>query len=367
MAKNITLILFLSAYTGQPGAEYKTDRDFTVSGAQTNEAPVRYAIRRLAEKGESLARIISLTTPQAKTTALEKFIRTVTTESLTTGIIVIDIPDNVTATELLQKTLAELLPLTPDDSVIIETTGGYRSAVNAITLLSRFLRYSGINVEFSTYSDFQAHRVSDTRETDELFELLDAVDVFAATGNARGIKRLFGEWKLDEKKTFFQASNDFYNSLLVCRAKRIGSDILELKKAIDGLNSAKYSVEEPKLLIFRDLVLAIVEQKMTFLRSENQLADFIKWCSDNWYLQQAVTFLKESLVHNNPRIRRMLTNYDFNVLRILRNSINHASGKAVYGEQDANITEKVVQKVNKLLEKPNEIKEFVKSLLTKIK
>jgi hypothetical protein len=368
MNKKITLILFLSEYKRQTveAVEYSTDRGFTVTGSQTNVAPVIYAIKRLAKQNDKLARIIALTTPKAADSALQVFKDAVADESPDTVVTVVNISDNVTATELLQKTLDELLPITASDSVIIETTGGYRNAVSAITLLSRFLRYSGIKVEFSTYSDFQLKRVSDTRETDELFGLLEAVNVFAATGNAREIKRMLEQWKLDEKRGFFQAAGNFYNSLLVCRTPRIESDIQELQKTIEDLNCVEYPIENAKHLIFRELLLTIIEQKMTFLKSKNVLPDFIKWCADNWYLQQAVTFLKESLVKNNKTGLPRLPGFEFNVLRVLRNRINHASEEAVHNRQNLSIPNAVMEKVNQMLNKPNEIKGFVELILTKL-
>ncbi|MDR1160594.1 MAG: hypothetical protein LBK69_08225 [Syntrophomonadaceae bacterium] len=42
-------------------AEYKTDRAFSVTGVQTSEASVRYAIKRFAEKGNELAGIVAFT------------------------------------------------------------------------------------------------------------------------------------------------------------------------------------------------------------------------------------------------------------------------------------------------------------------
>jgi len=42
-----------------------------------------------------------------------------------------------------------------DDNIIIETTGGYRNVVTALTLYARFLKYRGTNVAFSTFADFQ--------------------------------------------------------------------------------------------------------------------------------------------------------------------------------------------------------------------
>ncbi|MDR0999890.1 MAG: TM1812 family CRISPR-associated protein [Clostridiales bacterium] len=360
----ITLVLFLSTWDPSRSVltQYKTDRGFSVTGAQTNEAPAAYAVNRLAQKNKKIDRIIALVTPAAKESALEKFKATMTKLSPSTKIIVALIPNDVTATELLSKTLKNLLPIKPPDSVILDTTGGFRNAVNALTLLSRFLRYEGVDVEFSTYSDFTTKRVTDTGETDGLFELLDAVNIFATTGNARAIKDVFPKWKLAEKIAFFRATQNFYDSLLICRASRIEVDIKALQAAIDGLAKADYDAGSSRVLVFKELVLAIVEQKMTFLSSPTLLLDCIKWCGDNGYLQQAVTFLKESVVKNNSG--RMLDRFEFNVLRYLRNNINHASKKPIY---DENATPREIEKVTHLLDNPNDIKGFVESLLTKIK
>jgi hypothetical protein len=372
MTKNITLILFLSKYDKkQKEVVYDTDDFGQISGTQTNQAPVIYAIRRLVKEGGKLSRVIALTTELAKETAFDMFRDMVMSVSPGTKITVVDIKDDESATDLLRKTLETLPPIGKSDSVVIETTGGYRTAMTAITLLSRFLRNSDVKVEFSTYSDLNARKVGDTKETDELYELLDAVNVFAATGNARNIKKLFDQWKLPEKKDFFVAANKFYNSLLVCRTNAIESDIKALGDAIKSLRNAKYDVENAKLLIFRELVLTFVEKKMTFLNSASLLADFIKWCGDNWYLQQAVTFLKESLVPTNRKAsdgQPVLSDEEFNVLRVLRNSINHASGEANNDsfKENAPIKEQVTKKVNRLLEKPDEIKGFIDSLLKKI-
>jgi hypothetical protein len=133
----------------------------------------------------------------------------------------VDIPDSVTVAELLRKTIDAVFPVSEGDRVIIETTGGYRNAITALTLFSRFLRYSGISVEFSTFSDFQSKKVADTRESDDMFDLLDAVNLFATTGNAQKIDDLFSKSPLTfarRKKNSLPRRGNF--TARFCYAKR---------------------------------------------------------------------------------------------------------------------------------------------------
>jgi hypothetical protein len=106
---------------------------------------------------------------------------------------------------------------------------------------------------------------------------------------------------------------------------------------------------------------------MTFLYSETPFADFIAWCADNWYLQQAVTFFRENLKRrDHPKGidgKHKLPSRKRDLLTALRNNINHASGRAEYDEATPYITEKIVRDVNRLLENTNEIQEFVVSSL----
>ena len=292
-----TLILFLSEYKSQPESEYSTDRNFTVTGAQTNEAPVKYAINRLKVNDEILGKIIALTTPTAKKSALDHFRAEIERESPITDVIPVEIPDNVTTTELLRVTLKELLPLEPPDTVIIETTGGYRNAVNALTLLARFLRYSGIRIEFSTYSDLQKKLVTDTREADSLFDLLDAVNVFATSGNP---KPMIDEMKsiqgIPEKTAFVAAIRTFYDTVLCCKVSRMDSAVIGLRSAIDSLLNADYEIYNPKLLVFRNLVSEIVRAKMAFIYQDAYLEPLIRWCCENDYIQQALIVLVEKIL-----------------------------------------------------------------------
>ena len=355
-----TLILFLSVYNNQPEAEYSTDRKFTVTGAQTNEAPVKYAVERLKENDEILGKIIALTTPKARNTALEIFRTGIESCSPITDIIPVDIPDNVTITELLKVTLEELLPLLePPDTVIIETSGGYRNTVNALTLLGRFLHYSGVEIEFSTYSDFQNKRVTDTKETDSLAKLLEAVNVFATSGNPKPlIEEMKSIRKIPEKTAFVKAIQTFYDTLLCCKMSRMDDAVLGLRQAIISLLDAEYNVDSPKLLVFRELVSKIVRTKMAFIYDDAYLDPLIRWCCENDYIQQAVTILVEKIlsymefnttqnrnVRKKTAIGKSIDKDRYDRLVYYRNNINHADGIDVNATA-ANISKDILDTLN---------------------
>ncbi|MDR2132075.1 MAG: TM1812 family CRISPR-associated protein [Clostridiales Family XIII bacterium] len=366
------MILFLSQYGNQPECEYQTDAGFTVSGAQTNEAPTKYAIRKLNARGEKLDKIIAFVTPFAKSTALERYTASVDGECAELEIpkieiIPADIPNAVTITELLQKTIDLVLPVSGGDSVIIETTGGYRNAISALTLLSRFLRYGGVNIEFSTFSDFQTKEVSDTREFDALFDLLDAVNAFATTGNAQEIKKLLNVQALPGGTEFFAATREFYGTVLLCKSSNIESCIEKLLAAIDKIKNDDYATSDPRSIIFKNIIFGIIERKMTFINAENRLLEFVQWCCDNKYLQQSVTFLKESAVTSCTK--KYIPYPDFQTLRVLRNSINHATGTAVYKPEEEHELERIgaIKKVNAFLDNPELIFKFVNKLLARLR
>ena len=326
------MLVFLSLYNDQPEAVYQTYFG-TVTGAQTNEAPVKYAMKRLAERGRKLDRIIALVTQKAEDTAYTIFEKSIKTEDPDIEIKSIKITDDVTVTDLLKATVDALFPLMPDDSIIIETTGGYRNAINALTLFARFLRYSNIKVEFSTYSNIQKKTVSDTRETDELFDLLDAVNLFAVSGNPTGLKKFLKTVRdIPEKTAFTMAIGDFYDTILCCKMKKMDIVIENLRHAIDGIENAEIEAGEPKLLIFRDLVRKTVSSKMAFIREREYLKPLIYWCLENDYMQQAVTIVWEKMMTNPAYKRSFISDKHFEKVRLLRNDFNHADGGELKGD-----------------------------------
>jgi hypothetical protein len=299
------MILFLSELKEQnqnsKSFTFATDiKDVTVEGLQTNEAPVKYALKRLAKNGLQLDRIIALVTPKAEETAYSHFASSIKAfmedeamewhEEFITPIL---IPNDVTVTLLLHKTIEHLQPIECDDCVVIDTTGGYRNAISALTLLSRFLSYRGIRIEFSTYSDFQTKEVTCTAEADDLFDMLDAVNLFVVSGNPTELKKCLKNTSIPTIKKFFMAMNTFYETIICCKISKLDDAVKELRSTIDEIAKAEIDANNPKLLVFRDLVREIVSSKMAFVNEKKYLPSLIEWCCDNNYIQQAITILWE--------------------------------------------------------------------------
>jgi hypothetical protein len=320
------MILFLSQYSGQQEAEYDTGKFGIVTGAQTNEAPVKYAIARINAKGDSLERIIALVTPKARETALAMFTKSVKTVNPKTKIKDVDIGDAVTTVELFNAIIGALFPIPAGDTVIIETTGGLRNSITPLTLLSRFLRYIGVEVEFSTYADNFAKTVGDTHEADELWELLDAVNLFAVTGNPAALSKTLKNIRdIPEKQVFMAAIREFYDTILCCKMSKIEEVVGKLRMGFKSMSDACIPDSDPKLLVFRDLVREILEAKMAFIHEEEYLIGLVGWCKENGLIQQAITILYEKIVKPGKLFGYM--DADRLVLRFVRHNFSHADGE----------------------------------------
>jgi hypothetical protein len=153
---------------------------------------------------------------------------------------------------------------------------------------------------------------------------------------------------------------------LLCKAANIESCIKNLRTAIDEIKNAEVDIHDPKQIIFKNMIIGIIERKMTFIGSENPMLEFVQWCCDNGYLQQTVTFLKESIIKDNYiEGEYILNSNDYRILRVLRNSINHAEGAAVYKPEEKQELARhgVIYEVNKLLDDPELIFGFANKLL----
>ena len=130
------VILFLSELRDDPREErFLCPDGRTVSGVQTNEAPVRYLLRRWP----SVSEILCIVTPSARASAWARFAdairRTAPAVALT------EIPfaeEEDFSAAPLERILARF---SPGDALLLETTGGLRNTVMYLLLLSRVLSY----------------------------------------------------------------------------------------------------------------------------------------------------------------------------------------------------------------------------------
>jgi len=327
----ITMILFLSVYNGQAEADYESDYG-TVSGAQTNEAPVKYAIKRLAKEGKTLDRIIAVATDNArkiadtaKETALDRFTNSIKAVSPAIEIIPVEIKNDADAATLLEKTFDKLLPLDENESVIIDTTGGFRTSSSFLSLISRFLQANDTEILFSTYADFYSNpkRVKDASEIDELHVLLEAVNVFTATGNPALLIEKFSLRQVPNKSALINALENYYEMLLCCKIGKYEKIVKDLREEINKLLKAEFAAFDVSEILFRDIIRQILPKRTPFIFETSlnkSLKLFIEWCLNNNYMQQAVTVLMQKFIHE----QNSGENEIFERIKIYRNDISHA-------------------------------------------
>jgi len=321
----VTMILVLSIYDGKnPQSDYESDCG-TVSGAQTNEAPVKYAIKRLAEDGKKLTRIIAVTTERARKTALEMFTNSINAVSPDTEIIPVDIENNEDATNLLKKTLEKLIPLDEDEAVVMETTGGFRNTTNFLSLVSRFLHLNGTKILFSTYADFHSAQkcVKDTSESDKLHDLIEALNVFTATSNPELLIERVNLSQIPNAQALCNALNDYYEMLLFYKISKYEKTIKQLRDNLNTLLGNNFiNAFDISGLLFRDVLRQTLMKKTPFIFEEHMarsLKMFIEWCLDNNYIAQAVIILMQKFISEQNVGRNNI----FERIRIYRNDISH--------------------------------------------
>ena len=347
MAK-VTLLMFLSIYNGQPECEYKSDCG-PMSGAQTNEAPVKYAINRLAKDGNKIARIIAITTEKAKETALDMFTNSINVVSPDTEIIPIYIKDDESATNLLEKTLGELIPLDKDESVVMETTGGFRNAANFLSLVSRFLDLNGTKILFSTYADLYSKQVMDTLESDELHNLIEAVSVFTTTSNPELLIDRVTLRQIPNAQALTNALNDYYEMLLCCKIGQYEEIVKNLQENLNKLLNAEYEAYDVSGLLFRDILRQTLMKKTPFIFEKDitkSLKTFVVWCLDNNYIAQAVIILMEKFIGEQNVGRNDI----FDRINSYRNHIAHADWRDMPDVKATYIKEDVIKALEKLKE-----------------
>jgi len=375
MSSRYTLICFVSdTKPDAPKHTFKSDLG-EFSGVQTNVAPTCYSIERLKKlQGDHgvmsgiappLSRILAIRT---RISNYDGYKREVEAYCKSKGMLSpefkeIFIEDNCTHAEILNELIQRLQNDAPS-SVIIETTGGFRPAITAFSLLARFLMMKGTVVKFSTYANTSTKIVSITEDY-QMYALLDATSTFIDTGNAKELNALRSQLNIPDIAYLFKAMKQFHSSVLICNTLTLDDNIKALQDEFQKLKSDSSDVTTVTGVVFKHLLLEMIERKMSFIASPDPLVGVIKWCVDNWHLQQAVTLLHEKLLKKNKCKKYGISDMQLEVIRCLRNSINHAEGKAF----PTDMRKEVMDKVDRLFSDPeslNLIKGVVESALKKI-
>ena len=259
-----------------------------LTGAQTDEAPVEYFLK----KYDDVDGILCLVTPEAEQTALKRFSEKVTRCAPGQNVPIHTIP--VSGSTFSDDVVGKILQYvqTGTDEILLDTTGGFRNDVMHLLLISRVLKYRGNRIREAVYGDFSynrpVNRIVPISDTIALFDLIGGMQEMTSTGSAGSLLQYCEQNRgtVDQKLYDLAVSMDeLFDAISLCR-------VSDVEKGLEKFNSAMQEAQTSN----DPLILAMLPVFRAKFGSGNDLLDtpdLIRWCATNGLIQQALTLYRE--------------------------------------------------------------------------
>ena len=225
--------------------------------------------------------------------------------------------------------------LDKNDTIYIDYTSGIRDTSLLIILIIRYLEYTGIKCGGMIYSyydndDKSNNKIIDIKSTYELFELLNGVNEFTSFGKAKALSEYYEKTsdkdciinanekskeedkKINQKDEAVEKINDlidvmkrFSDVISLCMVqeidnimKQLQDGISEVKKVLNPnqkQNQEKSVIFSLKNSMFYNLITQIENKFYIEDGKDITYIDIIRWCLDNYLIQQALTLYVEKI------------------------------------------------------------------------
>ncbi len=327
MAKEKKIILFLSTLSKSAkeqlktqaqvaGDDYKCPDGETVQGLQTNEAPVKYLLKKYPDVSEILCLVTPACleapeetpkeapeevaeeapeeAPKKEQTAWARFCETIQGTGSKAECTLIQFSEENPSLESVKKILPDILKRTNQcDEILLETTGGFRDTMMYLMLISRALTYKGVNTACAVYSNLQTKEVEDVTEILQVFDLIDGMQNLTSFGNVRKLQEYYKNSKDEKIKSLLTASNQLWEYITLCRPNAVPEQIEKFNQALDALDApdtpdAEEHCSDP-------LLKALLPAFRNSFEGEMTLPHLIKWCVNNDMVQQALTLYRQCI------------------------------------------------------------------------
>lgn len=332
------LIFFLSKYKFDPKeCHYKSKYDGgnnEIYGKQTPDAPTKYFLNYLTEKGKKIDDILCITSKDTNErkknrnkpdkeyeSAFENYQRVLKEfcekkKIEVPKLIKLNFDYNFEKGESIDeddryRNLFESIvdEISENDTVYIDYTSGIRDTSLLIILMIRYLEYTGIKCGGMIYSYFdnddkEKNKIIDIKSTYDLFELLNGVNEFTSFGKSKTLSNYYNNiWKDKEEykeiSELIETMNDFSDMMSLCMVedideimKKLNQKIIEAEKIKNKINS-----NENQLMNYMFFNLIKEIKKKFYLEDGERITyiNLIKWCLDNDLTQQALTLYVEKM------------------------------------------------------------------------
>ncbi len=288
-----------------------SSEDITVSALQTNEACVKFLLKKLARDNKILdtyMRVQSNTVENDEHTmpyldgSINDFCRS---EGLT-------VPNNYDFflredekehryDRVLSEISSEILKIAggdPEVSIYLDMAGGKRDNYIFIQLLTKLLSFYGFDVH-SYYADITEIKGQGTIVNTDLsfrhMKILDAVNEFIRFGSVTSLRECFANSESLVVRMLLKAMEDFSNSLQLCSTD-LAQVILRINQQLDQVEKS-VSYDKDDLFVIGTM-LPLIRRKFDIELNDSSRGtlNIVKWCLENNLIQQALTIYSEKAV-----------------------------------------------------------------------
>lgn len=275
MAKKI--ILFFSPLSANAAERIYDCPDGTaVIGKQTNEAPVKYLLAAHPDVTE----VLCIVTEAASASAWGYFEAAIREEHPAVSLTQIPFHDGEAFADGPLPRVME--HVASGDTILLETTGGFRNDVMHLLLLSRILSYAGVETLDAVYSSLQENRIRSVGHLIGLFDLVGGMQELSSFGSVRGLHTYYQGTRDESIRRLLLAAEKLTEDISLCRTRQLEQHMADFDAALTGAESCDDPLMRQLLPAFRRKF----GKKMT-------VPGVIKWCLESDMLQQALTIYKE--------------------------------------------------------------------------
>lgn len=205
-------------------------------------------------------------------------------------------------TELVSK-LQATIPSGDQIHLYIDTTGGPRHAAMIFLIIARIMTYLGIEIADIFYTNYvfktQIVTVHSIRDIYQLTDLVSGFDEFNLFGSVKKLNSYWDKGTLKDEviKYLFQSMDSFSDAINISSRGTFEAAISELEFSLEDMfNSSKTKSLDDALI--KTLYTPIKNTYKELLNRDGnprlvKNLDYIEWCLEHDYLQQALTLFVE--------------------------------------------------------------------------
>ena len=318
MKRDGILLLFLSEYKeGNAAVRYTAEgldgKELHVEGVQTNDAPVKYLIRRAAGNGDLIQKVLYIITDRVRSRGdhkrfeqmVDAYIREDERLRALYGGQKITY-EEIAYTDSGQETSVRALKIyrriaagsgfrqETKKNVYIDYTGGFRDISFLMTVIIRYLECHDIFCREIVYSNWSDKKIYSLSCIYDMFRLVSGVDQFVSTGNAELLENCYDKEEDQDTKELLSQIVKFSHVMSLCDVEKVDQIMDNLQKGLDRYEEKKER-ESFFSEIFSDMI-SIIRQKLNMEKDQRYTYPrLIRWCLDNNMVQQALTLYVEKM------------------------------------------------------------------------